>query len=289
MMTTATVGFNGSQIERKPDRLPFKIKSTSSTTAMTGNRDIMKDIILTTYPCGEIKRKREQVRSFLLQRSTVIKGVDLAQLSSNDLELMFELYDQVFIEGWIQRNYSGRMQFSISRKMTNSAGKTVCLRNDSSKPDSTVIEVRISQQILSNYGMVEGADMVGGIKTGSRLEALQLIFEHELIHVIEFICFGESSCKQSRFKTMADNLFGHKENYHQLPTNKQIAQQRLGLSPGSAVAFPYQDRKLEGILCSIRKRASVMVSDKNGRYCDKEGQRYSKYLVPLQLLEAPRK
>jgi hypothetical protein len=80
-------------------------------------------------------------------------------------------------------------------------------------------------------------------------------------------------------------LFGHTESYHKLPTHRQIASQKLGLDIGDTVSFIFEGKRLKGILYNINKSAIIMVPDKNGTMMDSKGNRYSKYYVPLTLLE----
>jgi hypothetical protein len=170
--------------------------------------------------------------------------------------------------------------------MTKSAGLTLCPKNiDKAKPEELVIEIRIGVDYFFQYGLVEGCKTVCGVKTSDSLEALQLVFEHELCHVMEFIHFKESNCGGERFKAIASNLFGHTESYHKLPTHRQIANQKLGLNIGDTVSFTFEGKRLKGILYNINKRATVMVRNNNGPLVDDKGNRYSKYYVPLMLLE----
>jgi len=54
---------------------------------------------------------------------------------------------------------------------------------------------------------------------------------------------------------------------------------------GERVVFPLEGKMMEGQLHAIHKRGIVMVPDKKGAYADKQGQRYTKYYVPLPLLK----
>ena len=113
-----------------------------------------------------------------------------------------------------------------------------------------------------------------------------LVFEHELCHVLEFLLFNKSSCKGKRFKTMANNAFGHTDSYHRLSTNRQIAAREFGFKMGDTVTFEFKERRLTGFLNNINKRATVLVPDKKGSLIDRKGIRYSKYYVPLAKLQA---
>lgn len=246
----------------------------------------MFDIIKNKREKNDIDRKREEILKFLVLKSINIKNETINTMSIVDLELIFHLYDQIFFENWFKDNFKGKLRFSLSRRMTKSAGITLCPKNiDKIKPEELVIEIRIGVDFFFNYGLVEGSKTVCGIKTNNSLEALLLVFEHELCHVIEFINYKRSNCSGDRFKTIASNLFGHSESYHKLPTHKQIANHELGLNLGDTVSFTFEGERFTGILYNINKRATVMVRDKNGNLVDNHGIRYSKYYVPLTLLE----
>jgi hypothetical protein len=235
---------------------------------------------------GDIDKKREEVSELLMQRSPNINNETVSTLSTADLNLLFQLYDQVFFENRFGESFKGKLKFSLSKRMTKSAGLTLCPKNiNKIEPEKLTIEIRIGVDFFFHYGLVGGKKTVCGIQTNSSQEALLLVFEHELCHVIEFIHFKKSSCKGKRFKTIAGNLFGHTESFHKLPTNRQIANQKLGLKIGDTVSFTSKGKSLTGIIYNINKRATVMVRNHKGPLIDNRGNRYSKYYVPLTLLE----
>ncbi|MGE5391288.1 MAG: hypothetical protein ACM3PE_09530 [Deltaproteobacteria bacterium] len=245
----------------------------------------MNDILKIRYDDAEVIEKRRQIREAFIKQSADVKSPDIKKISSEDLELLYELYDRIFFQDWFRANFRGTLVFSFSRRMTKSAGITSFPRDiDPSRPSNVAAKVKISMDFILRYGSAKGERSVAGIGTESSLEALQLIFEHELVHVIEFIHFRRSSCKGKRFKTIAHNLFGHTESYHRLPTNQEIARQQLGIVPGDRVSFPFEGIQLEGIVHRINKRATVMVPDRHGSFADKKGNRYAKYYVPLSII-----
>lgn len=246
----------------------------------------MGDILEIRYTEEEIKYKRNQAAELLMARSAHVKGSDLAAVSNQDLQLLFECYDQVFFDHWFKDCFPGTVRLSFSRRMIKSAGKTYYPKNaDFARLDDLIIQVKISIDMIFAYGEVENANRVGGITTGSSLEALQVVLEHELIHVIEFIHFQQSNCRKERFKTMAYRIFGHTDSFHSLPTSQQIARLKLGLAVGDRVVFPAEGQLREGLLYGVHKRAVVMVPDQQGDYADKQGQRFTKYYVPLSILK----
>lgn len=236
---------------------------------------------------AEIESRRSGITEQLLLESSDINSPRLASISTEDLRLLFELYDESFFRNWFRNHYKGKMKFSLSEKMTSSAGKTLCPKDIRKiRPEALVLEIRIGVDFFLYYGQLGENNTVCGIRTDNSLKALLLVFEHELCHVIEFLLFGKSSCRGARFKTIAANLFGHSESCHKLPTNKQIASKALGFRIGDAVSFRYNEGRLTGRLYNINKRAVVLVPDRNGMLADRQGKRYSKYYVPLTLLES---
>ena len=246
----------------------------------------MFDILDTKLNKNVIDNKREEVSKLLILKSDKISNGTISDISTADLKLLFQLYDETFFENWFKDKYKGKLKFSLSRRMTKSAGLTLCPKNiEKIKPEELVIEIRIGVEFFFHYDLVEESKTVGGIKTSNSLEAIQLVFEHELCHVIEFIHFKKSNCRGKRFKELANNLFGHTESFHKLPTYRQIANQKLGLNIGDTISFNLEGMRLMGVLYNINKRATVLVQDKNGALIDKQGVRYSKYYVPLTLIE----
>ena len=251
-----------------------------------GLRYKMPDLLATSYSAADIQRKRAEVARRFTSVSPNVKNSTITKLAPADLRLLFELYDQIFLGNWFQASFPGTMRFSLSSRLTKSAGKTLCPRDIAKRdPREVAIEIRIGTDFFFQYNAIKNTKMVCGIATANSLEALQLVFEHELCHVLEFLHFHHSKCSGSRFKTIARRLFGHTESYHKLPTAQAIARQKYGIRIGDAVAFRFEDRLLQGRVYQMNKRATVMVRDKNGEYADEAGRRYAKYYVPLELLQ----
>ncbi len=237
------------------------------------------------YDEKTIVQKRSQIFEEFLRLSQNIEDGNFKMISTDDLKLLFELYDKVFFCSDFSNVYKGSFRFSLSKRMTKSAGLTLCPKNiNTLKPEDIVIEFRFGVNFFFYYDLSNKDKFVSGIKTHNALEALQLVLEHEICHAIEFILYHQSSCKGKRFKTLANNLFNHSSSYHALPTNREIAKERLGLSIGNRVFFQYENESFEGFINGINKRATVMVKNKDGNYVDRQGNRYTKYYVPLNQL-----
>jgi len=244
------------------------------------------DLMKIAFTVEEITRKRETVRQDFIKKSPLISGGEIKRISGWDLELLFQLYDAYFLSHFFSRYFKGKVFFSLSTRMTKSAGKTQSPRNLAElSPEQEEYQIKMGADFFFNYGLLERDKEVNGIKTRDALDALQLVFEHELCHLVELHCCGTSSCHQKRFKDLAFALFRHQGGYHHLPTGREIAADRFGLTTGAEVLFQHDGVLLRGFIYNINKRATVMVPDEEGAYKDQKGVRYEKWYVPLAELE----
>lgn len=238
------------------------------------------------YESCEIEKKRRAIRKSLISRSPYITSGVISRMAESDLEILFNFYDDTFFKKCFQESFAGKLRFSLSTRMTRSAGKTSYPRNLADlSPDQHEYEIRVGISFFFNYNQLHRDKTVNGIKTKDALEALQLVFEHEIVHLIELYCCGESSCRKERFKMMAKNIFGHTDSYHHLPTEKEIACTKYGFHAGDPVCFAYEGREYRGFIKQINKRATVMVPDKGGPFQDQKGKRYNKWYIPIPLLK----
>ena len=218
----------------------------------------------------------------LVRASSWIDEPNFTAIHPDDLAFLFRAYDRRFLKGFARRRLApGALAFRLSSRMTRAGGKTTRrVRTDG----GTDYEIAISTEILFN-GFADDDPAVGvaGIPCANRLEALQRIFEHEIVHLVEFLGTGESNCGARPFQELAHRLFRHRNHTHALITRAERAAQR-GIRVGSRVAFLYRGERLAGRVNRVTKRATVLVEDPEGeRYSD--GGRYRKYYVPLGGLE----
>jgi hypothetical protein len=170
--------------------------------------------------------------------------------------------------------------------MTMAAGKTGRreLRDRSGVVVKRRYEIAVSTTLLFQTFRDEQRPIhVTGIVCRDRLEALQRVFEHELVHLIEMLVWNHSSCTAGRFQSIASRFFGHTEHTHQLITPHEHAWTKFGVKPGDRVAFRFDGQHYVGRVNRITRRATVLVEDERGRqYSD--GKRYAKFYVPVGLL-----
>ena len=133
--------------------------------------------------------------------------------------------------------------------------------------------------LFDGFGEQDREITVCGLPCANRLEALQRIFEHEMVHLIEQLCWQNSNCSAPRFQDIAHRHFLHRAHTHQLITRRERAAQS-GIRVGSRVTFEFEGSRSTGRVNRLTKRATVLVEDAEGeRFSD--GGRYRRYYVPI--------
>lgn len=232
----------------------------------------------------EIAVKTGSIHDAVLRESRHIDAPDFRTIHPNDLALLFEQYDQRFLEEQCRKALADApLKFRLSKRMTSAGGKTSRYTPRSGKGRPRY-EIAVSTTLLfQTFHDLERQIVVCGIPCHDRLQALQRVFEHELIHLVEMLAWDESNCSAARFQSLANRLFGHTHHRHELITPKERAFKKYGLRPGSRVRFQAEGKEYVGIVNRVTKRATVLVEDQRGRpYSD--GKRYVGFYVPLEML-----
>jgi hypothetical protein len=233
-------------------------------------------------PEEAIRQRLQTIQQALLAHSRYIKETNFTAIHLRDLEFLFGEYDARFLDGLCSAELNGRrITFALSDRLTVSGGITKRIRSQSGEVRFEILIA--SGMLFDGFRGTNDRATVGGLDCGNRLDALQRIFEHELIHLLEFVCWEHSSCSRPRFQEIAARLFLHRAHTHTLMTRRAQAA-NLGVHPGSLVSFEFRGRLLAGRVARIAKRATVMVEDPSGpRYTD--GRHYQKYSVPIAVLK----
>ena len=264
------------------DRRRRKTSQTASPATTTDRGDSIQSltrVLLTSDPgAARIRSRTRDIGRRLLRGSPYAREPDFTRLHPDDLSFLFAAYDTRFLDGLCGKVLGPEgVIFRLSSRMTRAGGKTTLLRD----PDGTPrFEIAVATSILFD-GFADGDPevSVGGLACRHRLDALQRLFEHELVHLAEWLCWGESHCGRKRFQDIASRLFLHRAHTHQLITRTERAA-ALGISVGTRVTFRYQGKRLHGRVNRVTKRATVLVEDPEGtRWSD--GRRYVRYYVPL--------
>lgn len=235
-------------------------------------------------PAEEIQLRARKIYTEMLTRSRHLRVGNFTAIDTDDLRRGFELYDQAFFAGSLMRQLDATpLAFRLSKRMTKAAGK-VTRRQMSNRGESRAYEITVSTTLLFQTFRGENRPiLLSGIHCRDRLEALQRVLEHEIVHLAEWLTWDDTSCSASRFQSIAGHLFGHTEHRHQLITPYEHAQIQYGIRPGDRVTFQFEERSYTGIVNRITRRATILVEDPRGEsYTD--GKRYRKFYVPLSLL-----
>ncbi len=237
----------------------------------------------------EISMMAGRVYRSALQESRHMRAGNFEAISSEDLKILFHHYDRLFFSGHCVDAVDGaraELRFRISPRMTSAGGKTTRMerRPAAQTTRPLLYEITVSSTLLFHTFSGESSPItVSGIRCRDRLEALQRVFEHEMIHLIELLSWKESSCSRARFKSIARRVFAHTETTHRLITPRERAAVDFGIKPGDRVVFSLKGTRYAGLVTRITKRATVLVEDKRGtRYSD--GRSYTKFYVPLHFL-----
>jgi len=222
----------------------------------------------------------------ILTSSPQLQSADFTKLNPDDLQLIYELYDDQFFGGLIQRSFDQqRMSFRVSSRMTRAGGKTTRW-GDPRRPEQLKYEIAISSTLLfQSFQDPERPVTVTGIECVNRLEGLLRVMEHELIHLAEMLVWSDSNCALHRFQGIAQRQFGHLQHTHNLLTPRELALREYNIRAGSHVAFVLDGRRYEGIVNRITRRATVLVPDASGEPFS-DGRRYLRFYVPIAQLES---
>src|SRR4029077_9824489 len=131
----------------------------------------------------------------------------------------FDAYDERFFGGLCRRAVNpAQLRFRLSTRMTKAGGTTTRFASST----GAFYEIAISCGLLfDSFQSSDREITVCGRPCHNRLEALQRIFEHELVHLTEQICWENSDCAEERFQDIAARHFLHRTHTHQLITRQE--------------------------------------------------------------------
>jgi hypothetical protein len=246
--------------------------------------------LVTQHPVSEKQRKQlmSGIGIEVLAKSEIMRVPNFQATTASDILRMAELYDRYFFAGHCLAlaRFHG-IRFRWSKRMTSAGGKTVRMVqiNRHDKTRSLRYEIVLSSTLLfQTFSDLNRPVRVTGLICANRLEAMQRILEHELIHLVEMLIWDESCCAASRFQTIANQLFGHTAHKHDLITQQERASEKFNVRVGSRVKFRSEGKLYSGIVNRITRRATVLVEDPSGQRYD-NGHCYLKFYVPLSHLE----
>jgi hypothetical protein len=255
----------------------------------------LSEILKQYLPAAEIQARSARIHDEILAKSRVMQGANFQAISVADLKQLFDCYDAEFFDGHLRPALGDcPLLFRMSRRLTSAAGQMTRrtrrdlpqqFRKQSDSAEHFEFEISVSTTILfQSFTDPAARTKASGLPCENRLEALQRVFEHELIHLAEMLVWSDSRCAGPRFQSIARGMFGHREHTHRLVTSREHALTKFGFRVGDKVAFVLDGQRHIGHINRLTRRATVLVADPHGRrYTD--GKHYHKFYVPLQMLE----
>lgn len=244
------------------------------------------------YSVSDVADRAKRIYEGTLAQSPQIREGNFTVIGTDDLERLFLWYDREFFRGrlgeMILEDGAHPMAFRLSRRLISAAGQTVRqvrrVRQDGRPTVKVDYEITISTTLLYNtFQDVERTVTVGGLVCRDRLESLQRIFEHELLHLAEFLGWGRSNCRADNFHALSRRIFAHEGAFHDLITPRETARAAFNIHVGDRVSFELNGNRHAGRVNRITRRATVLVESPRGKlYSD--GKRYITCYVPLPLL-----
>jgi hypothetical protein len=244
------------------------------------------------YSAAEVEARNRRIYEALLAQSPQIRDGNFRLIGTDDLKRLFDSYDREFFRGrlgeMLLEDEAHPITFRLSRRLVSAAGQTIreVRRSQRNRQPSVKVdyEITISTTLLYNtFQDVDRPITVGGLECRDRLEALQRIFEHELLHLAEFLAWGRSSCRADNFHRLSRRIFAHEGAFHDLITPRETARAAYDIRVGDYVSFDIEGKQHVGRVNRITRRATVLVEDPRGALFD-DGKRYLTFYVPLPLL-----
>jgi hypothetical protein len=226
-----------------------------------------------------------EIHSLTLQLSRSIDQPNFSRVGRDDLVRMIGMYDERFFDGRVVPLAKAEgLSFGISSRMTKVAGKLVTSYPSGNYAGQRHFEMVLSSTLLfQTFEDSERPVEVTGRPCSNRLEAMQRVAEHELVHLIEMLIWNDGTCSEFRFQSIAQRYFGHTDYRHDLITQRERALLKFDIRVGDAVRFQHEGQMLAGRVNRITRRATILVPSRRGELFS-DGTRYQRYYVPLEKL-----
>ncbi len=248
-------------------------------------RHLTYTISRTRLTPAERVRRSARISRNLMQNSSLVDGCNFDRIGVDDLQFLFRAIDREFFRGRVVGYLHDQrlpLRFRLSTRMTSSGGMTISTL-PKGQPRPTSFEIVISSTLLFESFRDQQPILVTGLVCENRLQALQRIMEHEMIHLVEMLIWNRSSCSARRFRGIAQRLFGHRQSTHQLLTPADTARTRHNIVVGDWVSFMVEKQRQLGVVNQITRRATVLVPDRDGQHYS-DGKHYRKFYVPIAKL-----
>ena len=200
-----------------------------------------------------------------------LDGENFTSLTRSHIATLFDTYDDVFFNGAILRRIKDRnhkLTFAISKSTSKVAG--LCRRDtDGSKVCTYTLEIPDAMFITKFTSGKAEMLRANGIPCTTRLECLQLVFEHELTHLIMFVWnVVEMAISQGRtkatysphgsiFKCLVKHFFNHTGVRHELlggDISKQLSRDNFRV--GETISVNVRGKDVLGTIMKINPKTA---------------------------------
>ena len=225
------------------------------------------------YPAPEVEARKRRIYESLLSQSRHVRDGNFRVIGADDLDRLFNWYDREFFAGrlgeMLMEDEAYPCGFRLSRRLVSAAGQTMreVRRVDRhGKPFAKVnYEITISATLLFNtFQDVDRQVTVGGLVCNDRVEALQGIFEHELLHLAEFLAWGKSNCRAPNFHRLSRRIFAHEGAFHDLITPREQARAAYDIRIGDYVRFELDGAQHAGRVNRITRQPRFWSKTRTG-------------------------
>jgi hypothetical protein len=208
------------------------------------------------YSSADIEQRVAAIRCRALAESLTFCEDSFGSFGDRDLAMLLRLYDRYFLDHFIRDACGGRLTARVSNRMTKTAGKITYAR--STGPYTISLSKHL---VLKAFSARHAPVTVNGVACRDRLGVVMRLLEHELVHLLELLLYGETSCAKQRFRRMSRDVFGHADVTHELLKQDRDPASVRCVCVGDHVRFQFRRRWLSGTVSRITRRATVLVAE----------------------------
>ena len=146
-------------------------------------------IATTELAAADVAGRTREIYDTMLRESRYVDSANFTLIHPKDVERLFDLYDMAFFQGQCRRELGQRpFRFRLSKRMTSAGGTTS--RFGLPDPNRVTVygerfEIAVATSLLFQTFREDHRPVkMSGIECRDRLEALQRVLEHEMVHLI---------------------------------------------------------------------------------------------------------